>query len=109
MTCFILACQGLSHQEAAARYGEMYVAWRLAPHTVQFPDGEALEGAIAADLLPKEARGTGYGVLATVNGLGDFLSSLVVGALWAGVSPTAGFSYAAALSLAGAIIIYRLR
>ena len=31
------AWQGLSHQEAAARYGEMYVAWRLAPHTVQFP------------------------------------------------------------------------
>jgi len=70
---------------------------------------DALEGAIAADLLPEEVRGTGYGVLATVNGLGDFLSSLVVGALWAGVSPAAGFSYAAVLSLTGALIIYRLR
>jgi len=36
------AWQGLSHQEAAARYGELYAAWRLAPHTVQFPGGEAL-------------------------------------------------------------------
>lgn len=70
---------------------------------------DALEGAIAADLLPEEVRGTGYGVLATVNGLGDFLSSLVVGALWAGVSPAAGFGYAAVLSLAGALIVYRLR
>lgn len=36
------AWQGLSHQEAAARYGELYVAWRLAPHTVQFSGGESL-------------------------------------------------------------------
>lgn len=70
---------------------------------------DALEGAIAADLLPEEVRGTGYGVLATVNGLGDFLSSLVVGALWAGVSPAAGFGYAALLSLSGTLVVYRLR
>jgi len=36
------AWQGLSHQEAAERYGELYIAWRLAPHTVQFPNGESL-------------------------------------------------------------------
>lgn len=70
---------------------------------------DALEGAIAADLLPEEVRGTGYGVLATVNGLGDFFSSLVVGSLWTGLSPTAGFGYAAALSLAGAIILLKVR
>jgi len=70
---------------------------------------DALEGAIAADLLPEELRGTGYGVLATVNGLGDFLSSLVVGSLWAGLAPAAGFGYAAALGLAGAIILFRVR
>jgi len=70
---------------------------------------DALEGAIAADLLPEELRGTGYGVLATVNGLGDFLSSLVVGSLWAGLSPAVGFGYAAALGLAGAIILFRVR
>jgi MFS family permease len=33
---------------------------------------DALEGALAADLLPEDVRGAGYGVLATVNGLGDF-------------------------------------
>ncbi|MEW6232232.1 MAG: MFS transporter [Chloroflexota bacterium] len=70
---------------------------------------DALEGAITADLLPEEVWGTGYGVLATVNGLGDFLSSLIVGALWAGVSPAVGFGYAAGLGLVGALIVYHLR
>jgi len=70
---------------------------------------DALEGALAADLLPEEVRGTGYGVLATVNGLGDFLSSIVVGALWTAVNPAAGFAYATVLFVVGAIVIYRVR
>lgn len=70
---------------------------------------DTLEGAIAADLLPEEVRGTGYGVLATVNGLGDFLSSVVVGFLWTAISPGAGFLYAAILSVVGGLVILRLR
>jgi len=70
---------------------------------------DALEGALAADLLPENVRGTGYGVLATVNGLGDFLSSLVVGLLWTAFNPAVGFAYAAILFLAGAWIVYRTR
>ncbi len=48
---------------------------------------DALEGALAGDLLPEEVRGTGYGVLATVNGVGDFLSSTLVGLLWTASQP----------------------
>jgi MFS family permease len=70
---------------------------------------DALESAVAADLLPAEMRGTGYGVLATVNGLGDFVSSLVVGALWTAVNPAAGFAYAMVLSIIGAVVVFRLR
>jgi len=70
---------------------------------------DALEGAIAADLLPQELRGTGYGVLATVNGLGDFFSSLIVGFLWTYASPFYAFGYAAAISLIGSIIIFNLK
>lgn len=70
---------------------------------------DALEGALAADLLPEDVRGTGYGVLATVNGLGDFLSSIVVGVLWTAVSPAAGFAYATILFVIGAVVIYRVR
>ncbi len=70
---------------------------------------DALESAVAADLLPVEMRGTGYGVLATVNGLGDFVSSIVVGLLWTAVNPAAGFLYAAVLSVIGAAVVWRVR
>ncbi len=50
---------------------------------------DALEGAIAADLLPERLRGTGYGLLSTVNGIGDLISSVVVGLLWAVGGPSA--------------------
>src|SRR5262249_38751424 len=57
---------------------------------------EALEGAMTADLIPdKTVRGTAYGILGTVNGLGDFVSSLVVGLLWTHLGPVHGFTFAA--------------
>ncbi len=70
---------------------------------------EALEKSLAAELLPTDVRGSGFGVLATVNGIGDFASSILVGLLWSSVAPAAGFLYAAVLSVAGAYLIYRLR
>jgi MFS family permease len=69
----------------------------------------SLEKSLAAELLPAEVRGSGFGVLATVNGIGDFVSSIAVGALWSAVSPSAGFVYAGVFTLAGAILIYRWR
>jgi len=70
---------------------------------------DALEGAIAADLLPETVRGTGYGVLATVNGMGDFLSSTIVGLLWTAFNPVVGFAYATILFFTGAVVVYRAR
>lgn len=70
---------------------------------------DALEGALSADLITESGRGTGYGVLATVNGLGDFLSSIIVGLLWTTISPAAGFIYSAVLFAVGAVIVFRLR
>jgi MFS family permease len=53
---------------------------------------DAIEGAMTADLVPEESiRGTAYGVMGTVNGMGDFLSSVVVGLLWS-ASPAVGFA-----------------
>lgn len=43
---------------------------------------ETLENNTAAIMLPPKVRGLGFGVLATITGLGDFLASAVVGALW---------------------------
>jgi MFS family permease len=70
---------------------------------------DALEGAIAADLLPSEVRGLGYGMLGTVNDLGDLFSSIIVGTLWTYVSSAAGFGYAAVLGLVGALLVLRIR
>jgi MFS family permease len=65
----------------------------------------SVEKSLAAEILPSRSRGSGYGVLATVNGVGDLISSVVVGALWSGVSANAGFIYAGAFTLLGAILI----
>ena len=65
---------------------------------------ETLESATAAETLPAQARGTGFGVLATVNGIGDFLSSAIVGLLWT-VTPHAAMLFVVAASLAGSAII----
>lgn len=67
---------------------------------------QGLEKSAAAELLASEIRGTGFGVLATINGIGDFASSIIVGALWTIVAPAAGFLYGAIFSLAGAALIY---
>jgi len=70
---------------------------------------QSLEKSVAADILPGEIRGSGFGVLATANGIGDFVSSVVVGALWSSLNPTAGFVYAAIFSTLGAVIIRRVK
>jgi MFS family permease len=62
---------------------------------------EALEDSIAAELVPREQHGMAFGTLAAVNALGDFGSSVLIGALWSVVSPAAGFAAAGALFLTG--------
>lgn len=71
---------------------------------------DALEGAMTADLVPEIARrGIAYGTTGAVNGVGDFISSTVVGVLWSVYSPVAGFVYAAAMMALGAVAIHRVR
>jgi MFS family permease len=70
---------------------------------------QSLEKSLAAELLPPAVRGSGFGVLAAVNGIGDLVSSIVVGMLWSSVSPQAGFIYAGVFAFAGAILVYRWR
>ncbi len=69
----------------------------------------ALEGAMTADLIPdRTRRGTAYGLLGCTNGIGDFASSLVVGALLV-VSPIWAFVYAAGCMLLGALVLAMTR
>lgn len=67
---------------------------------------DALERAVAADLLPDHVKATGFGALAAVNAVGDLISSAMVGWLWAKVSPAAGFGYAAVVATFGALLLW---
>jgi MFS family permease len=62
---------------------------------------ETLEKATAAELLPRELRSLGFGVLASANAVGDMASSLYVGLLLQAGQPGLGFGLAAAVSGAG--------
>jgi len=68
---------------------------------------DTLEGAMVADFAQIEVRGTAYGVLGTVNGVGDLVSSLLVGALWT-IHPLWGFGYAAVAMALGAALVLRV-
>jgi MFS family permease len=70
---------------------------------------QALEKSLAAELLPGEGRGMGFGMLATLNGVGDLVSSVAVGALWSAISPAAGFLYAGVFTFAGALLLFLWR
>ena len=71
---------------------------------------DALEGAMTADLVPQTSqRGVAYGVTGSVNGVGDLISSTVVGVVWTLYSPVAAFIYAAVMMAAGAVAIRRVR
>ena len=65
---------------------------------------ETLENTTAATMLPGAIRGVGFGVLATVNGIGDFISSASVGVLWV-ISPVWAMLFVIVTSLGGAAII----
>jgi MFS family permease len=54
---------------------------------------DTVERAYASELIHDETiRGTAYGVLQTVNGIGDFVSSAMIGVLWTLLSPAIGFT-----------------
>lgn len=66
---------------------------------------ETAESTMVAAMLPDRLRGNGYGVLGLVQSMGDLGASLVVGLLWAAVSPVLAFSYAGAWMLASVIAL----
>jgi len=70
---------------------------------------ETLEDSFCAELVGEEHHGIAFGTLATVNGVGDFLSSIIVGALWTMFGTSAAFGYSAVLFAAGALLVLRLR
>jgi MFS family permease len=75
---------------------------------IQVGIGETIEDAFCAELIAPAHHGLAFGVLSTVNGIGDFLSSIVVGLLWTACGTTVAFGYSAILFFAGAALMLRL-
>jgi MFS family permease len=69
---------------------------------------KALEKAHAAYILPESIRGTGMGILQSVDGIGDLLSSIIVGLLWSTIAPEAGLIYAAVLSFVSMVLLLKI-
>jgi len=64
-----------------------------------------LKKACAADMLPADIRGLGYGVLQAGEGFAALISSSVIGFLWTYYSATLGFSYVIALSITAMMLL----
>jgi MFS family permease len=69
---------------------------------------ETLEDSFCAELIADSQHGMAFGTLATVNGIGDFASSIIVGLLWTSFGTSIAFTYSAVLFAAGAITVLRL-
>lgn len=66
---------------------------------------ETLEDSLCAELVSEDHHGMAFGVLATVNGLGDFISSMIVGLLWSAAGTGVAFGFSAVLFVAGAVLV----
>ena len=66
---------------------------------------ETVEKACVAEMLPRESRSYGLGVLAAANAIGDMGSSVGVGIVWDRVGAGAAFGSAAACSAAGGLLL----
>jgi MFS family permease len=70
---------------------------------------ETLEDSLCAELVEENHHGMAFGALATVNGIGDFISSIVVGSLWSGFGTEIAFSYSALLFFLGAFVVWQVK
>jgi MFS family permease len=69
---------------------------------------ETLEDSLCAELVTDQHHGMAFGTLATVNGIGDFASSVVVGLLWTAFGTSVAFAFSAVLFVGGGLMILRL-
>ncbi len=67
---------------------------------------DTLEGSTTGTLAPVDQRGLAFGLLGATNGVGDLVSSIIVGVLWT-AHPALGFGYAAVLMVLGAVVTRR--
>jgi len=66
---------------------------------------DTIEGVAVRDYVDSAVAGTAYGVLGVANGVGDFVSSIMVGFVWTIIGPAAAFAVPALLGTLGAVMM----
>jgi MFS family permease len=69
---------------------------------------DTLEDSFCAELVGPAQHGMAFGTLATVNGVGDFASSIIMGLLWTRFGTSAAFGYSAILFFCGSFMVLRV-
>jgi MFS family permease len=69
---------------------------------------ETLEDSFCAELVGPTQHGVAFGTLATVNGMGDFASSIILGLLWTNFGTAPAFGYSAILFVCGSLMVLRI-
>ena len=101
---FLLAYAGLAVNTAAlAGLAVPFIAAGLAIGCV-----ETAEHAAVAAYAPAQARGSAFGLLATVQSFGNFAASGIAGLLWTAVGPTWAFAYLTGWMILAAILLGRM-
>jgi len=70
---------------------------------------KTIEKAYSGDLLPATIRGTGYGLLNMINGVGLFASSSIIGIVWSLGAASAGFAFSGIVSVLAMIVLLARR
>ncbi len=71
---------------------------------------DTVEKTYATEILGDSPKGTGFGTLQTINGIGDFTSSALIGILIVIISPSFGFSVVAVVAmLASALLLVSMK
>lgn len=66
---------------------------------------ETLESVVTAQLVEGPLRGSAYGALAATNGIGDLVSSSLVGVIWSTLGPAVAFAGAGAACALGTLML----
>jgi MFS family permease len=66
---------------------------------------QGLLGATIADVAPDRLRGTAFGIYDVAIGVGTFIASAGVGAIWMAASPSLAFGFSAFVAIAAAVVL----
>jgi len=93
-TGFLFAISSIFWFVVCFTFAGIFIAWE-----------DTMERVAVRDYVDDSIAGTAFGLLGTINGIGDFASSIIVGALWTTVGPKWGFAYAVIVGLIGTVLM----